>query len=267
MRILQKILLFSIVVVACNREQRFVELNVRHTNISVELLPTPTKTSLLPFEQLLLLHNFVNIHTIDSSILCDLRYSTTQNFVGIDMYGDFNACYVPADIAQRLKLVQNSLKSIDSSYSLIVLDAVRPQHIQQIMWDSCTYSGRQKKNFLAHPSIISLHNYGAAVDVTLAYNGIEIDMGTPFDFAGEAAYTYIENDLLAYNKITKEQLFNRQLLRSAMIQQGFIENKYEWWHFGACYRSQVTNKYPLVVSFDSIVPIQQNILLLNEGTY
>lgn len=245
----------------------YVETIVIHTDITLTMLPVFSQTKLVPFEELLLAHDFVNITTIDSTILCDLRYSTTHNFVGIDMYGEFNACYVPHDVAIRLHSAQKHLKQIDTAYSLIILDAVRPLHIQQLMWDSCSYSGRQKKNFLAHPTQTSLHNYGAAVDVTLAYNGIEVDMGTPFDFAGEAAYIYIEKELLEYNKINKEQLYHRQLLRSVMKREGFIENKYEWWHFGACYRSQVAKKYPLVVSFDSIVPLENFNKILDEGSY
>jgi D-alanyl-D-alanine dipeptidase len=261
-----KIVFFSFFIVACNKKDSKI-LYKKHIDIETVYLPIETKSSLLPFEKLLLQYNFVNIKSIDSTILCDLRYSTTNNFVGIDMYGDFNACYVPLDIAMRLHEVQKTLQLIDSAYSLVILDAVRPQHIQQIMWDSCTYSGRQKKNFLAHPSFTSLHNYGAAVDVTLAYNGIEVDMGTPYDFAGETAYTYIENELLTYNKISKEQYYNRQLLRSAMKKQGFIDNNYEWWHFGACYRSHVSKKYPFIVSFDSIIPISNNSKILTEGSY
>ncbi|OQA99804.1 MAG: D-alanyl-D-alanine dipeptidase [Bacteroidetes bacterium ADurb.Bin217] len=258
MKFTVKIAVFSLFISACSDKQDRINTNIHHSQITITYLPpVQKKNKLLPFEVLLVNHGFVNMQHIDSSIQCDLRYSTTHNFVGIDMYGDFNACYVPRDIALRLHRVQKQLQAIDSLYSLVILDAVRPLHIQQIMWDSCSYSGRQKKNFLAPPSQTSLHNYGAAVDVTLAYNGSEVDMGTAFDYAGEAAYTYIEQELLTYNKITREQLYNRTLLRSVMKQQGFIENKYEWWHFGACYRSQVAKKYPLVLSFDSIVPNHQ----------
>jgi len=207
------------------------------------------------FDSLLRKNGFIPINEIDSTILFDLRYSTTNNFVGIDLYKDFETCYVPTDIALRLHAVQQSLQLIDTNYSLVIFDAARPLSIQKLMWDSCNYKGRQKKNFLANPNQKSLHNYGAAVDVTLAYKGDLIDMGTDFDYAGEAAYTYIEEDLVAYKKITKEQYTNRLLLRNKMKEQKFIENKYEWWHFGACYKSEVEKKYPLIISFDSIQPL------------
>ena len=172
------------------------------------------------------------------------------------MYHDFNSCYLQQDVALRLANVQKSIHAIDSNYSLLIFDGVRPLSVQKIMWDSCKYEARQKKNFLSHPTKTSPHNYGAAVDLSLTYKGTEVDMGTAFDFAGEAAYTYIESDLVLYGKITKEQLEHRLLLRNAMEQQGFIVNKYEWWHFGACYRSQVDSIYPLVVSFDSISAVK-----------
>src|ERR1044072_4985957 len=36
----------------------------------------------------------VNVHDLDSTIKVDLRYSTTENFVGMDVYGDFDQCYL-----------------------------------------------------------------------------------------------------------------------------------------------------------------------------
>jgi zinc D-Ala-D-Ala dipeptidase len=218
-----------------------------------------TSKMLSLFEIKLLKNDFIDIHTIDSSIVCDLRYSSTNNFVGLDMYKDFNKCYLPKDIAQRLSLAQKKLQTIDSNYSLLILDASRPLSIQKIMWDSCAYNSLKKKKFLAQPSQTSLHNYGAAVDVSLRYKGKEVDMGTPYDFAGEAAYTYNEQKLVACHTISLEQMQSRQLLRKVMMEEGFIENRYEWWHFGATYRSKADNLYPLIVSFDSICPVRKNL--------
>lgn len=211
------------------------------------------------FEIKLLKNDFIDIHSIDSSIICDLRYSSTNNFVGLDMYKDFNTCYLPKDIAQRLSQAQKNLQAIDSNYALLILDASRPLSIQKIMWDSCAYNFRKKKNFLAKPSNTSLHNYGAAIDVSLMYKGKEVDMGTPYDFAGEAAYTYNEQVLVKNHTITFEQMQSRQLLRKVMEEEGFIGNKYEWWHFGATYRSKADKLYPLIVSFDSICPVQKSL--------
>ena len=222
-------------------------------------LKNDTTKNLSLFELKLIENNFIDIQSIDSSIKCDLRYSSTNNFVGIDLYKDFNTCYLPKDIAQRLSQAQKKLQSIDSNYSLLILDAARPLSVQKIMWDSCGYNNLQKKKFLAQPSKISLHNFGAAVDVTLLFKGKEIDMGTPYDYAGEEAYTYNEQVLVSCHKITIEQMQTRQLLRKIMKEEGFVENKYEWWHFGATYRSKVDNIYPLIVSFDSICPVQKSL--------
>lgn len=218
-----------------------------------------TSKMLSLFEIKLLKNDFIDIHTIDSSIVCDLRYSSINNFVGIDMYKDFDKCYLPKDVAQRLSHAQKKLQTIDSNYSILILDASRPLSIQKIMWDSCRYNSLKKKKFLAKPSQTSLHNYGAAVDVSLMYKGKEVDMGTPYDFAGEAAYTYNEQVLVKNHTITFEQMQSRQLLRNVMKEEGFIENKYEWWHFGATYRSKADKLYPLIVSFDSICPVQKSL--------
>src|SRR5690606_2058904 len=96
--------------------------------------------------------------------------------------------------------------------------------------------------------------YGAAVDVSLCKQGIPLDMGTPFDFAGRASYTFIDSELLRSGVLSHTQIENRKLLRQLMLKAGFIPNKYEWWHFNACYRNEVAKRYPFVVSFDSIAP-------------
>lgn len=177
----------------------------------------------------------VGIGSVDATIQVDLRYSGTNNFLGKDLYGDLAECYVQPAVAEKLKVAQMLLKCKYPAYSIVVLDAVRPKHVQKQMWDEIELPAAERKNFLAHPSYGSLHNYGAAVDVSIVNEyGETIDMGTPFDFAGELAYPSKEVELMNAGELTIAQVVNRRLLRGVMQQAGFSSVSREWWHFNAC---------------------------------
>lgn len=88
--------------------------------------------------------------------------------------------------------------------------------------------GRQ---YVARPFKGGPHNYGVAVDVTLAYCGKEMDMGTDFDSFSDMAHTDHERRLVAQGRMTKAALYHRYLLRKVMTQSGFMIYKREWWHF------------------------------------
>lgn len=200
-----------------------------------------------PIEKQLIEMGLVNIHDLDSGIVVDLRYSTTDNFIGLDMYGNFNACYLQEDVAEKLVAAQQFLKKKYPFYSLVIYDAVRPLHIQQQMWDTLKLPPGQKTKYLSNPGNGSLHNYGAAVDLSIIdENGIPLDMGTPFDFFGEKAHPVKEKELLESGELSQRQVFNRELLRSVMRQAGFFGIQTEWWHFNACTRVVAAEKYPIV---------------------
>jgi D-alanyl-D-alanine dipeptidase len=92
-----------------------------------------------------------------------------------------------------------------------------------------------------------LHNYGMAVDVTIANaSGAPLPMGTPFDHFGEEAHTDREDVLLKSGKISREAFLNRRLLREVMRQAGFRTILYEWWHFNACSRSEARLYYRII---------------------
>jgi D-alanyl-D-alanine dipeptidase len=69
----------------------------------------------------------------------------------------------------------------------------------------------------------SQHNLGLAVDLTLiGGDGVELDMGTPFDTFSSAAHTA---------NATGEVAANRRLLVRLMEAEGFTNYNKEWWHF------------------------------------
>ncbi|PCJ83757.1 MAG: peptidase M15 [Flavobacteriales bacterium] len=189
----------------------------------------------------------VNIKNVDSTISIDLRYSTSNNFMGIDMYADFDACYLQKDVAEKLMLAQLLLRTQFPNYSLIVYDGYRPLSVQQKMWEAVKLSPKEKSKYISNPRNYSLHNFGAAVDVSIINEYDEpLDMGTAYDYFGVLAYPRKEEELLRKGLLTGTQVQNRKLLREVMGKAGFEGITTEWWHFNSCTRKEAKSKYKIV---------------------
>ncbi len=188
----------------------------------------------------------VDISTLDPSIQISLKYSTTDNFMGEQLYDGLTKAWLHPIAAYMLAKAQLYLRQEFPSYSLLVYDAVRPMSVQKKMWALAQATG--KTNYVSNPANGGgLHNYGMAVDLTIVDgNGQPLPMGTPFDFFGEEAHINKEEQLVSTGKITAEALRNRLLLRRVMRQAGFRTILYEWWHFNACSRDEARAKYPLI---------------------
>jgi zinc D-Ala-D-Ala dipeptidase len=196
-------------------------------------------------------HNLVDIQQINPSIKIDLKYASTDNFMKKQLYFNISKVYLQVDIAWRLSEVQNYLKSIDSSLSLLVYDGVRPLSVQEAMWKALdTIPVAQRTKFVSNPKNGSIHNYGAAIDLTICdKNGIPLDMGAGYDDIREIAYPKYEARFLASGELTSTHIKNRQLLRKVMTKQGFRNIETEWWHFNACSREQAKEKYKMLYEF------------------
>ncbi len=175
----------------------------------------------------------VEVITLDSSIQIDLRYNGTNNFLNTDLYQGFSKAYLHPKTAQKLIKAQKTLKAKHPNYSLIIFDAVRPLATQQKMWDSLDMPIAERRKYVSDPKKTSLHNYGAAVDLSIIdmQSGELLDMGTAYDFFGKKAYPIYEDALLQKGVLTKGQVQNRRLLRDVMQGSGFTSIKTEWWHF------------------------------------
>jgi len=192
-------------------------------------------------------YGLVNIQDYCPDIKVNLAYSSTKNFVGIDMYKQLNKCYLPKEVALQLCKAQSLLHEISDYYDIIIFDATRPLHIQKLMWDSLKLPIEQKTKYLAHPNSISLHNYGAAVDIGLiTKDGVIVDMGTPFDYFGIEAHITNENNLVKEGKLSRMQLMNRRLLRKIMLKAGFLTMSTEWWHFNFCTKEIASSKFVII---------------------
>jgi zinc D-Ala-D-Ala dipeptidase len=198
-----------------------------------------------PYDSLLQAQGLVNIKTLDSSIQVQLKYSSTDNFVGADVYGCISNAYLQKTPAQMLAKASQYLQKQNPNLRLLVYDAARPHSIQKILWDALPqYPPKIRENYVASPSQGSIHNYGSAVDLTIANTtGQPLDMGTKYDYFGQLAYPKYEQKLLAQGQLSQQQITNRLLLRQTMQQAGFSPIQYEWWHFNAISRKQAKATY------------------------
>lgn len=199
------------------------------------------------YEKLFVKNGLVNICEMDSNIRVVLMYNSDKNFLGKSFYKGLNQCYLNCEAATKLNNAQKLLKQQFPFYNLIVFDATRPAHIQKLMWDSLKLQPFIKYDYLARPDELSLHNYGAAVDVSIINeNGVLLDMGTPYDFFGDLARPSMESEFYLAGLLGKEAYCNRLLLRKIMIQSGFYPITSEWWHFNACNKVYAAANYKLI---------------------
>ena len=207
------------------------------------------KGEISEFEKLLIEAGLVDVQLIDSTIDVDLKYSSEDNFIGINMYGDLSRAYIQKPVAEKLAIAHKYLKDTAPGSRFLIYDAVRPVSIQQMMWDSIDIPARDKHKYLSNPKYGSLHNFGAAVDLTIIdENGVPLDMGAPFDSFEEIAYPSLEMQMLKKGLLTREQVANRRLLRSVMEKAGFLSLPTEWWHFSSCTRKQARERYAMIRS-------------------
>ncbi len=203
---------------------------------------------------------FVYLREIDPSILQDIRYATSNNFVGHPMAGyRAGECVVKREVAFRLKAIQQALAK--RKLSLKMFDCYRPARAtaDMLAWSrDGKDSGRRfnpafnKRDLFAlgYISPYSQHSTGAALDLTLVDlaadnsatfdpNKSYADCTAPVDKRApegsiDMATGYDCTDLKGHtnsNAITPEQRKWRRELLSAMAAQGFVNYWREWWHF------------------------------------
>lgn len=195
-------------------------------------------------EKKLIEKGLVEIHQYIAHAKVDLRYSSAANFMQRDLYGDLERLYVHPNMGIKLKKASAYLKEEDSTLHLLLFDAVRPLAVQQEMWDAVKMPVNKKIKFLSNPAFGSIHNYGAAIDLSLCNNeGKELDMGTAYDDTALLAYPSMEQHFLKLGKLTPQQIKNRALLRRVMYKAGFFGIQSEWWHFNSCTREFAMQNY------------------------
>lgn len=158
------------------------------------------------------------IKDIDSTIVQDLRYATSNNFTKTKIYNS-DVCALKFGSAIKLKNANSYLKK--SGFKIKVYDAYRPASAQLKLWSLVP-----DERYVANPSKGgSDHSKGCAVDVTLVdKNNKELKMPTGFDdFTGKAGRSSKD--------WTLEERKNVGLLTAAMKKSGYMPISSEWWHF------------------------------------
>ncbi|MFM8595465.1 MAG: M15 family metallopeptidase [Flavobacteriales bacterium] len=191
----------------------------------------------------------VDVQSINPDIQIDLKYRTTDNFLKQRLYFSIDRAYLQQDVATRLAKVQNALTKLKPGYHLLIFDALRPVSVQEKMWNALdTIVPVERAKFVSNPKNRSLHNFGAAVDLSITdENGKLLDMGAGFDDIRKIAYPCLEDSFSRAGLLTTQQLSNRLLLRKLMQSQGFRQLPTEWWHYNACSRVEAKQKYQEVL--------------------
>lgn len=118
--------------------------------------------------------DMVDVTKVMPDIVLDIRYATTNNFLGQKIYNE-PRCLLRWAAAKRLIRVQEALK--EQGLGLKVFDCYRPPSAQRKMW-----AIKPDPNYVANPDKGSRHNRGMAVDLTLVdANKQELVMPTGFD--------------------------------------------------------------------------------------
>ncbi|MDH4199559.1 MAG: M15 family metallopeptidase [Spirochaetia bacterium] len=175
----------------------------------------------------------------------DLRYASSNNFMGKNIYLDFNRAFLHKTAAEKLFHALQKLSEIKPAWKLLLLDCLRPARAHRQLWDFV--AGTPQEPYVANPDRGSLHSFGFAVDLTLLNEtGEEVDMGTGFDSFEDLAQPRYENQMIDQGLLTKKQHEHRLILRNIMEAAGFYQLSFEWWHYDAERGDIVRKNYPII---------------------
>jgi D-alanyl-D-alanine dipeptidase len=224
--------------------------------LTTMMLPVPALAgSALP-------KGFVYLRDIDPTILQDIRYAGSHNFVGRPIRGYLaDECILSASAANALETVQKMLA--EKKLALIVWDCYRPKRAVAdfLQWSRDPADAEMKAEFyprtdkeklfaLGYLARRSAHSRGSTVDlgiVPMAFSSAAppnpsqslkactapkgerfedgtIDFGTGYDCLDVRGNT-------SSALVGGTALRNRQTLKSYMREAGFRAYSKEWWHF------------------------------------
>ena len=160
----------------------------------------------------------VNLETFIPGVIMDIRYATTNNFTGEQIYNQPRA-YARKPVAIALKKAQEEFNKL--GVGIKIFDAYRP-YAATVKF----YEVYHDTTYVASPYRGSRHNRGCAIDMTIVdlKTGKDLEMPTEYDsFKKEAWPTTPVKD-----PVIKK---NRDLIIRIMEKNGFKVNASEWWHF------------------------------------
>ena len=164
--------------------------------------------------------DLIDLKQLDKSIKLDIRYATSNNFVGRPVYPEARA-FLQRPAAEAVVHVHQLLKK--EGLGIVVYDGYRPWAITKLFWEVVR---EDQRKFVADPAKGSKHNRGCAIDLGIydRKTGKAIPMPSGYDEFSERASP-------DYSGGTDEERANRDKLRRLMEAEGFTVNANEWWHF------------------------------------
>ncbi len=161
----------------------------------------------------------IDVRSVVPDAIVNLRYATSDNFVGVPLYPPGARCLVHESMGPGLATAAAALRA--KGLTLVFWDCYRPHEVQVRMFEAVPNPA-----WVARPTEFARsHEAGRSVDVTMAAGGVPVDMGTDFDTFTAAAEAY------ATDGVTSQQQGNRAVLRNAMAKGGIAGYSGEWWHF------------------------------------
>jgi len=163
---------------------------------------------------------FIDVRSVDATIIVDLRYAGRNNLLGQPLYPHGTRAMARREVASGLAKAQVFLRRY--GYGLKIWDAYRPAAVQAKLWQASHNS-----DYVANPETGagSLHSWGIAVDTTLVdlWNN-PVEMPSDFDDFTPAA-------MWRYMGPSPEVRAHVRLLQNAMLRAGFWGSRTEWWHY------------------------------------
>lgn len=137
--------------------------------------------------------------------------------------------FLRAGVLNKLIRVSGSLPN---NFGLVIYDGHRNLNFQvELLQHFLNKNPELKNGFVSDPSDTRLaapHTTGGAVDLSLTYKGVPLDLGTTYDsFEPRAAVDALEGTPSSESEVS--QL--RRLLYHSMIAEGFAPYPLEWWHW------------------------------------
>ncbi|MEU1126410.1 M15 family metallopeptidase [Streptomyces sp. NPDC005899] len=205
---------------------------------------------------------FVDLRSVDPTIMTEMRYTTAHTFMGepVDGYRQ-PVCLLTRPAARALHKAQTGLRR--QGYSLKVYDCYRPQRAVDhfVRWAKDLDDQVMKDEFYPHVDKTRLfadgyiaeksgHSRGSTVDLTLVelparptrpyvpgeelapcyapqparFPDNSVDMGTGYDCFDTLSHT---DD----PRVRGVQRSNRQFLKETLTGLGFTNLAEEWWHY------------------------------------
>ena len=163
-------------------------------------------------------NRLLDLRELIPDAMFDVTYAGVNNFLGRKIYPTADV-FLRKPAAEALVRVAERLRS--RGLGLLLFDGYRPYSVTVLFYEEIGDT-----TFVADPRKGSKHNRGMAIDLSLfdLKTGKPLEMPSKYDEASERAWH-------SWSGGEPGALTNREILKEAMVSEGFEVFKYEWWHY------------------------------------